>query len=105
MSVPEKEVLITKKLLGGIDSNKRLSKRTRRYLRIFCPVCNIKLKLNDRCIRLNTAKYCHVKCFPFFRFDSEISDEELDNEMDSFFSSNPYKSNKELGIKKNSIPH
>lgn len=81
LTIPEIETIVDQKILGNLDRHKGKSERSRGYYRMLCPVCRVKLILGDKVIRTNTAKYCHVKCYSLFRFDSkeEITDEELDN--------------------------
>ena len=82
--MPEVETIVNKRILLSLDGKRQASKQeSRRYLRLLCPVCRIKLKVGDVVVRVNTGKYVHSKCLPLFRVDSDI--EISDKELDDFF--------------------
>lgn len=88
MTFPEVETIVNKRILLSLDGKRQASKQeSRRYLRLLCPVCRVRIQVGDVVVRVNTGKYIHSKCLPLFRVDSkeEITDEELD----SFFIINP----------------
>jgi hypothetical protein len=84
MTFPEIETIVNKRILLSLDGKRQASKQeSRRYLRLLCPVCRIKIQVGDKVVRVTTGKYVHSKCLSLFRVDSDI--EISDKELDDFF--------------------